>query len=214
MKRALIVQGGLPLHKPREVAEIFGGWLREREFEVNIVDDFECFRDQARMNATDLVVLNWHLGDLNWKLGWIEPEQVTGLTSAVRAGTGIAGIHAGLGDAFRNEVEFQYMIGGQWVAHPGDDGVSYRVEIVDRDGPITRDIDDFMIASEQYFMHVDPSIHVLAVTRFGQTAMPIAWTKTYEQGRVFYCSLGHTPEIVCRAPVAKMVARGFEWAAR
>src|SRR5260370_36609290 len=120
MKRALIVQGGLPLHKPREVAEIFEGQLAEFGFKVETVDDFDVFVDADRLGRTDLVVLNWHLGDLNWKLGWITPEQSLGLTGAIKAGTGLAGVHAGLGDAFRDEREDQYMGGGQMVAVPRD----------------------------------------------------------------------------------------------
>jgi type 1 glutamine amidotransferase len=214
MKEALIVQGGLPLHKPREVAEIFAGQLIEFDFKVTITDDLDAFRDADLMKQTDLVVLNFHLGDLNWKLGWIEPAQVSGLIEAVRNGTGLAGVHAGLGDAFRNEVEFQYMVGGQWVAHPGDDGVAYDVDIADPDHPITRGVESFPVVSEKYFMHMDPGVHVLATTAFGETAMPVAWTKTYQKGKVFYCSLGHTPEIVSMPPVLKMVTQGFLWAAR
>jgi len=214
MKRALIVQGGLALHKPKEVAEIFEGQLLEFDFNVTITDNLDSFRDGDLMRVTDLIVLNFHLGDLNWKLGWAEPEQVGGLLQAVRAGSGLAGLHAGLGDAFRNEVEFQYMVGGQWVAHPGDDGVAYDVDIVDRDHPITRGVEPFSVVSEKYFMHMDPSVHVLATTDFGETEMPVAWTKSYQGGKVFYCSLGHTPEIVSTPQVLKMVTQGFLWASR
>jgi len=214
MKRALIVQGGLALHKPKEVAEIFAGELMEFDFDVTVTDTLDAFRDAELMRITDLIVLNFHLGDLNWKHGWVEPEQVGGLLQAVRAGSGLAGIHAGLGDAFRNEVEFQYMVGGQWVAHPGDDGVAYDVEIVDRDHPITRGVEPFSVVSEKYFMHMDPVVHVLATTDFGETKMPVAWTKSYQGGKVFYCSLGHTPEIVTMPAVLKMVTQGFLWASR
>lgn len=214
MKKALIVQGGLPLHKPREVADIFEGQLAEFDFKVETVDDFDVFLDADRLGSTDLLVLNWHLGDLNWKLGWITPEQSLGLTTAIKAGTGLAGIHAGLGDAFRNEVEYQFMVGGQWVAHPGDDGVTYEVNISDPDNPITKGVEDFTVVTEKYFMHMDPGVHVLATTQFDEVAMPIAWTKSYGSGKVFYCSLGHTPQIVSMPPVLKMVTQGFLWAAR
>ncbi len=215
MKRALIVQGGLALHKPKEVAEIFAGQLIEFDFHVEITDDLNCFVDEERMKRQDLVVLNYHLGDLNWKLGWVEPEQAAGLINAIRNGVGLAGIHAGLGDAFRNEVEFQYMVGGQWVAHPGDDGVDYEVDVADKDHPITKGVESsFAVKSEKYFMHMDPGVHVLATTDFGDVKMPVAWTKSYHQGKVFYCSLGHTPEIVTMPPVLKMVTQGFLWAAR
>jgi type 1 glutamine amidotransferase len=214
VRQALIVEGGLALHKPREVAEIYAAQLMEFDFNVKITDDLDTFRDEPLMKATDLVVLNYHLGDLNWKLGWIEPEQVAGLLQAVRNGAGLAGAHAGLGDAFRNEVEFQYMVGGQWVAHPGDDGVTYDVDIADPGHEIMRGVDAFTVVTEKYFMHMDPGVHVLATTQFDDVRMPIAWTKTYHAGKVFYSSLGHTPEIISMPPVLKMMTQGFLWAAR
>jgi len=58
------------------------------------------------------------------------------------------------------------MTGGQWVAHPGNDGVEYSVRITDRSHFISQDIGDYTVRSEQYYMHTDPSNHVLAVTRF------------------------------------------------
>jgi type 1 glutamine amidotransferase len=106
------------------------------------------------------------------------------------------------------------MVGGQWVAHPGDDGVTYDVHITDPDDPITKGVDDFTVVTEKYFMHMDPGVHVLATTQFDDVAMPIAWTKTYGRGKVFYCSLGHTPQIVTTPQVLKMVTQGFLWAAR
>lgn len=214
MRHALIVQGGLPLHRPKEVAGIFAEELTASGFEVQEDDGFSCFLDRDLMSRTDLIVLNYHLGDLNWKLGWIEPDQVGALLKTVRGGTGLAGIHAGLGDAFRNEVEFQYMVGGQWVAHPGDDGVTYDVHVTDHDSDITRGVEDFTVVSEKYFMHMDPGVRVLATTGFDGVSMPIAWTKTYGEGRVFYCSLGHTTAIVSMPPVLRLIRQGFTWAAR
>lgn len=214
MPKALIIQGGLQLHKPREVAEIFATELRRHDFEVRIEGDFSPLVDDELMSNQDLIVINYHLGDLNWRLGCIGPLEVEGLTRAVRQGSGLAGIHAGMGDAFRNEVEFQFMIGGQWVAHPGDDGVTYDVTIVDRGSPITNGIEDFRVVSEKYFMHMDPGVTVLAVTDFDGVQMPVAWTKSYGKGRVFYCSLGHSPGVVMISPVLRLVVQGFVWAAR
>jgi type 1 glutamine amidotransferase len=63
-------------------------------------------------------------------------------------------------------------------------------------------------------LHVDPGNHVLATTRFGGVVMPVAWTKMYGQGRVFYCSLGHVAQVFDQAPqILTMVTRGMLWAA-
>jgi len=206
---AVIVAGGWPGHKPLEVAEIMERELRGGGFAVEVSESLATLSDAERLRAADLVVLNWHMGG--------EAEQVrldlAPLLGAVAGGTGLAGIHAGLGDAFRLEVDFQFMVGGQWVAHPGDDGVTYTVEIADRAHPIAAGLDDFVVTSEKYYMHIDPAIHVIATTDFDGVAMPIAWTRRWGEGRVYYCSLGHQPEIVEQPPVLRLVRQGMVWAA-
>ena len=94
------------------------------------------------------------------------------LASAVQSGVGIAGYHGGAGDAFRDSVDYQFMIGGQWVEHPGD-VIDYHVDITRPDDPIMQGIDRFPYRSEQYYMHVDPSNEVLATTTF--TGEHAAW---------------------------------------
>ena len=147
-------------------------------------------------------------------MGSIERDQLQPLLEAVRSGVGIAGVHGGMGDAFRQATEFQYMVGGQWVAHPGNDGVTYEVNIADVDDPIIEGLHDFTVCTEHYFMHVDPGNKVLATTNFGDTIMPVAWTKMYGKGRVFYCSLGHVAQVFEQDPqILVMVTRGRIWAA-
>jgi type 1 glutamine amidotransferase len=206
MSSALIVQGGWDGHEPKPVSEILGEALRGRDFDVEISDTLDSLRDQARLEALDLIVPIWTMGA-------ITGEQLSPLLAAVRGGTGIGGVHGGMGDAFRNETEFQYMVGGQWVAHPGGDGVTYDVHIEDHSSPITKGLRDFQVTSEQYYMHVDPANRVLATTRFGEVVMPVAWTKMYGEGRVFYCSLGHVAAVVRQPEVLELVTRGLLWAA-
>jgi len=208
-RSALIVTGGWEGHRPCEVAEIMARELRATGFEPRIAHTLDPLSDRDALAGLDLVVLNWHMG--------VEDEQtrldLVPLLDAVAAGTGLAGIHAGLGDAFRLEVDFQFMVGGQWVAHPGDDGVSYEVTIADREHPIAHGVEDFVVVSEKYYMHFDPAVHVIATTDFDGVAMPIVWTKPWGAGRVFYSSLGHTPQIVEQAPALALLRQGMVWAA-
>ncbi len=207
MKRALIVQGGWQGHEPKQVSEVLARALRENGFEVEVSDTLDSFKDEERLSSLDLIVPEWTMGA-------IEREQLPPLLAAVRSGVGIAGVHGGMGDAFRYETEYQYMVGGQWVAHPGGDGVEYEVHIEDVPSPITEGLDDFSVCSEHYYMHVDPGNQVLATTRFGDVIMPVAWTKTYGRGRVFYCSLGHVAQVFDQAPeILTLVTRGMLWAA-
>jgi hypothetical protein len=204
-KQALIVQGGWEGHYPVEIADILATQLRENGFEATISDTLDAFKTND-LGKLDLIVPMWTMGG-------IEQEQLNPLLEAVQGGVGIAGVHGGMGDSFRNETEYQFMVGGQWVSHPGGDGVKYMVYIDGEPSPITEGVQDFEVASEHYFMHVDPGNTVLATTRFGETVMPVVWTRHYGEGRVFYCSLGHTPDVVNMPPVLTMVTRGMLWAA-
>jgi len=145
------------------------------------------------------------------------------LLAAVKAGVGLGGWHGGMCDAFRQATDYQFMTGGQWVAHPGDDGTRYAVHITDPHHPVTRDIGDFDFSSAQYYMHVDPAVKVLAATRFlvadgphvpnGPVEMPVIWTKFFGRGRVCYNAIGHTAAVPQSEPVPTLLRRGLAWAA-
>lgn len=216
-KKALVVFGGWDGHQPKEVAEIFHRLLREENFDVEVSDTLDAFKDQPKLMDLSLIVPVWTMGK-------ITAEQANPVFAAVKSGVGIAGCHGGMCDSFRENTEWQFMTGGQWVAHPGNDGTKYRVYIKDHDHPITQSLADFDVTSEQYYMHTDPSNRVLATTTFpvadgphvpnGFFEMPVVWTRRYGQGRVFYNSLGHQANIVTAEPCLTIMRRGFLWAAR
>jgi len=205
MKKALIVQGGWQGHEPKEVADIVAQALGKHGFEVEVSDTLDAFASLAEKEV-NLVVPHWTMGK-------ITGEQLAPLLEAIKGGVGAAGVHGGMGDAFREQCEYQFMVGGQWVAHPGGDGVTYQVHIEDVVSPITEGLGDFTVTSEQYYVHVDPGNTVLATTEFGDVSVPVAWTKYYGRGRVFYCSLGHKADVARQPEVLELVTRGMLWAA-
>ena len=212
-KSALIVWGGWEGHTPKASADVVAGMLRAHQFEVTLSDTTQSFAD-PNLPSHDLIVPMITMST-------IEKPQLDGLTAAIRAGTGLAGCHGMMCDAFRNEPEYQFMTGGQWVSHPGNI-IDYRVNIMQPDDPITAGIADFEYRSEQYYMHVDPSNKVLATTRFTGAhlmdvtgvVMPVVWTRRYGAGRVFYSALGHTSEEFSVPQMATIFERGALWAAR
>ncbi len=206
MAKALIVQGGWDGHEPKQVSEILAQSLMDNGFDVVLSESLDAFKDKALMESISLVVPVWTMGK-------IEGEQLNPLLEAVRGGVGIAGVHGGMGDAFREQTEFQFMVGGQWVAHPGGAGVTYTVHLVDPWNPLTAGIEDFEVTSEQYYMHVDPGNVVLATVSFDHVVMPAIWIKSYGKGRVYYCSVGHIAADVRLPQVNDLVTRGMLWAA-
>ena len=218
-KRALVVWGGWDGHEPKPVAHTLAQALEQRGFQVEVSDTLDSFKDVEKLKRLDLIVPVWTMGK-------ITNEQLNPLCEAVKSGVGIGGCHGGMCDSFREATEYQFMTGGQWVSHPGNTGVTYTVKIVDKDHFITRGIPDYQVTSEQYYLHVDPSNRVLATTTFpspgadgphvpnGPFEMPVAWTRFYGEGRVFYHSVGHNDATVRQPETLEIITRGLLWAAR
>ncbi|WP_103332822.1 ThuA domain-containing protein [Pseudotabrizicola formosa] len=216
MARALITWGGWDGHQPDVVAALIAGWLREAGMEVQVTDSLTCFDDPAALAELSLIVPVWTMSEIG-------KEQAEHAAAAVAAGVGLAGCHGGMCDAFRTSVTWQFMTGAQWVAHPGDDGVRYAVRMVSDDA-LVKDIGDFEVETEQYYLHVDPAVKVHAVCDFpvvegphspnGPVAMPVVYTKLWGQGRVYYNALGHQANVIDHGPAAELMKRGLLWAAR
>jgi type 1 glutamine amidotransferase len=209
---ALIVHGGWEGHHPASFAELCAEMLRGEGLSVEVSGSLDALDDRLRRLSLIVPI---------WTMGTITGEQQSALLDAVAGGVGIAGFHGGMGDAFRDAPDFQWMVGGQFVSHP--DGIKdYEVTIVDHESAITRGLADFRMRSEQYYMHVDPSNHVLATTVFepasapwvAGTVMPVAWTRRWGEGRVFYSSLGHEPADLEVPEAGELLRRGMRWAAR
>ena len=213
MRTALIVYGGWEGHDPEECAAIYRRWLHEDGFTVRMETETKAFADPSIHDLSLIVPI--------FTMSTIQKDEVANLTKAVENGVGISGHHGGMGDAFRDAVDYQFMVGGQWVAHPGNI-IDYTVDITKPEDPIVAGIKSFPYHSEQYYMHVDPANEVLATTTFsGEQApwtegvvMPVVWKRHYGQGRVFYSSLGHQAKEFEVSEMATILRRGINWAAR
>lgn len=211
-KKILIVYGGWQGHKPDFFAKKIAGWLENQNASVTLSESTEIYTNTIIMDGIDLIIQHITMGK-------IKPNESKALQKAISKGVGLAGCHGGLGDSFREDTEFQYMVGGQFVKHPGGQ-VNYTVNITDPNNPITKEIADFSIFSEQYYMHVDPNLNILASTQFSGdhdnwiegVIVPVAWTKRYGKGRVFYSSLGHSADVLEKDEVWTLMTRGISWA--
>ncbi|MCL2044663.1 MAG: ThuA domain-containing protein [Treponema sp.] len=218
MKKALILCGGWDGHQPVLVSERFKKFLESEDFEVAIEEDVQVTKDLERLQTLDLFIPVWTMCTENLGYGFFKP-----LLEAAGGGMGVAGCHGGMCDAFRSSVEYQFLTGANWVAHPGGDGVLHRINIISKSSPITEGINSFDISSEQYYLHVDPANEVLATTRFptvkwyhsanGDVDVPQIWTRKWGHGRVFYNALGHQNNIFDIPEAWELMKRGMLWAA-
>ena len=214
MRTALITWGGWPGHQPDQVAAIFDAMLTDAGFATTVTDSLAPFDDAEALKTYDLIVPVWTMSKLS-------KEAATNVSEAVARGTGLAGCHGGMCDAFRENTLWQFMTGANWVAHPGGDGVKHRVTITS-DDPLVAGIPDFDVATEQYYLHTDPANRVLATTRTdvvtwyhspnGPVDMPVAWTRAWGHGRVYYNALGHQADVIASGPAHEMLRRGLIWA--
>lgn len=216
MKTAWIFQGGWDGHEPALVSKRFQRLLERNGYRAEIFGTLDPMADLEALKALDLIVACWTMGS-------IPSEYTQNVSLAVGAGVGLAGCHGGMCDSFRQDTQWQFITGGQWVSHPGGDGIPYIVNIRKGSSPIVEGLEDFEVKSEHYYLHVDPAIEVLATTRFPVVPyyhisnkpvdMPVAWTKFWGNGRVFYCSLGHHDDVFDKSPSAEvLMERGLVWA--
>jgi type 1 glutamine amidotransferase len=218
-----MVWGGWEGHVPDEATALFAPWLEDQGYDVEVSDTLTAYEDLDRLKALDLVVPVWTQGT-------ITQGQERNLLEAIRSGVGVAGWHGCMADSFQMSTDYQFMVGGQWVAHPGG-FIDYEVNILDTGDPITARLRDFTLHTEQYYMHVDPNNEVLATTTFDGdqpvggrptydcpwirgTVMPVVWKRMWGRGRVFYSSIGHKIEDLLVPEVNTMIKRGMLWASR
>jgi type 1 glutamine amidotransferase len=216
-KTALVVRGGWEGHCPVEATDRYVAELEDRGCRVTTSQTLDSYLDAAALARTDLIVQCWTMGTITL-------EQLAGLSAAVRAGTGLAGWHGGIVDSFRNATGYQLITGGQFVHHPRE-FVEYTVRPAPgrESHPLVAGLGEYSVRTEQYYVHVDPSVDVLAVTDFvddpdmpealGRT-MPVVWTRAWGAGRVFVTTLGHKLDDLEVPQNHETITRGLEWATR
>ena len=219
MTDVLFLYGGWPGHRPYEVAE-WATSLMTEQLGFNVDGTTDPFRLEDDLTGYDLIVFGWTQALTTEDM---TDKQERSLLHAVSTGTGVAGWH-GMTASFRSSLPYHFVTGAAFIEHPGGEAVPvpYPVNIVDPDHEVTAGLKDFSAASEQYYMHVDPTVHVLAETVFSGehlpwldgVRMPVAYVKTFGQGRVFYETIGHTPADLADPDVTRLVAQGMSWAAR
>lgn len=211
MKRALIVWGGYEPHEPEKGAHVVRGLLEAEGFEVVVSSDYSSLTTAGEY---DLVMPQITAGEL-------DRESSIAFAAAIEAGTGTAAFHYGFATTFHGNWRMRLIGGCSFAGHPGD-RITYRVDPVKTDDPIMAGIESFEHTSEQYFLHVDPTVEVLATTTFSTAnawwlegaVVPQVYKKRYGKGRVFYTAFGDKAAELDSPPVRTILTRGMLWAAR
>jgi len=220
-KKALFLAGGWGGHEPQETSEFISNEIRKFGIESVIVNDLDILSNKSRLKKFDIILPVWTMGKIDENNWDFKNSKIGNLQDAVDSGVGLAGWHGGMGDAFRDNTYYQFLVGSQFVCHPGD-FVEYSVIIKDNKHEITSGIENFKVHTEQYFLHYDPSVEIVASTKFDNkyyewikgVEMPIAYTKKWGNGKIFYCSIGHHLKDFENLNVVKLISQGINWAIR
>lgn len=212
-KNILVVWGGWDGHHPQLFAKYIEKWLISENVNYKIHNGVDAYSNYEELIKYDLIIQSVTMGQIN-------ELELDNLLKAVKNGVGFSGAHGGIADSFRNNPSYQFMVGGQWVSHPGGK-VKFIVNILNDE--LTVGIMDFELFSEQWYVHYDPNIDIIATTTFDGTyfpeidgvIMPIAWKKLYGKGKVFCLTIGHDPnEFTNNENAWKLLTKGLKWATR
>jgi uncharacterized protein len=229
-KTALIVRGGWDGHQPVQTTNSVIPFLEANGYTVQVKESATVYADAAFMETVDLIV------QVN-TMSSIAEDDLAGLIAAVKNGTGLAGWHGGIADAYRNSPDYLQLIGGQFAHHPRKapsellhhDGrdyfIPYTVNIVPdkADHPVVAGLTDFDLVTEQYWVLSDVYNDVLATTTLAArptdpwhvpVTVPAVWTRQWGEGRIFVCTPGHTIDVLHNPNVRSIIERGLLWASR
>jgi uncharacterized protein len=156
----------------------------------------------------------------------ISDGQKTALLDFVRSGGGFLGVHSAT-DTFYSWPDYLKLIGGYFNGHPWHQAV--RIAIVDPSDPLVGFLGSSLQIADEIYQISDfdyEGSHVLL--RLDETSVdltlsgvrrrfygwPLAWTRTYGRGRVFYMALGHD-EAVWRDPrYQRILLNAILWSIR
>jgi type 1 glutamine amidotransferase len=152
--------------------------------------------------------------------------QKAALLSFVRSGRGFLGIHSAT-DTFYSWPDYLDLVGGYFNGHPWHQAVT--IEVVDPSDPLVAfignslqvddeiyQISDFDYRGSRVLLRLDPRSVDLGRPGVHRRfyGWPLAWTRSYGEGRVFYTALGHEPSVWQDARFQRTLANAILWSIR
>lgn len=204
-----------PAHDWLEVATATRAILEDSgKFEVVVCEDTGILDSKRSLDRYDVVYLALY----NAHTPTLSDVAKRNLLNFVKGGKGFVVTHLGSA-SFKEWSEFRELCGRYWVmgkSGHGPRGV-FKVEVVDDEHPITGGVEDFEADDELYAkLQGDAPIHVLvtAYSDWSKGEEPLAFIRTYGQGRVFHHTFGHDGKALDNRGVERLIVQGSEWAAK
>jgi type 1 glutamine amidotransferase len=195
-----------------------GSWETTIRTDVQLITRRELERNGKNLDHFDAVFFMTS-GELP-----LDEEQRSALLSFVgEAGKGFLGAHSATA-TLHEWPEYGELIGGTFDGHPWDQ-VEATLEVEDREFVAMRhfprslrlvdeiyQIEGFSRDTSHVLMSLDTASVDMTIEGVRHRDIPIAWTRRYGRGRVFYSSLGHPPEMWARQEIRTMWLEAVRWA--
>ncbi len=153
----------------------------------------------------------------------IEEEQKAAFIDMLNEGKGIVFLHHSIA-SYQDWDEFLQVLGGRYhleskvvnndsvPASTYLDGQDVMVEIVDRDHPVTKGLEEFIIHEEVYnYVEVIPNVHPLMRTEHPESGEMLVWTNTYGKSRIVYIQFGHDNNAYSNPNFRKLLRQAIDW---
>jgi type 1 glutamine amidotransferase len=177
-------------------------------------DDSEIFEDISSWPYDVMVLYNMSQN--------ISEKRQKNFKQLVSQGIGLVAVHHNMG-AFQGFVDYKDIIGAKFFLKAEGDqkqgaykhGVEFKVQVADKNHPITKGLSDFVILDEtyKYVWHAADN-HVLLTTEEPTSDKDLAWTREYGRGKVCTIALGHDGKAYANPNFTKLVAQAIQWAAQ
>lgn len=175
-------------------------FAKERSKEYDILVFYDMYQDISEKSRADLVAL-------------------------LKRGKGLVVLHHALAN-YQAWDEYMKIAGGRFrlaeterdglkrPASTWKDDVTFRVNVADRNHPVTRGIGDFEIVDETYGDYdVLPTVRPLLTTNEPTSTPTIAWTHTYGRSRVVTVQGGHGPSAWQNPSFRRVLEQAVRWVA-
>ena len=179
------------------------------DFMVDNYEDVEVFSDKDFFEYSAMIFFSQE--------GEFTKEQERNVLEFISNGKGFIGLH-GASASFKSHPKYFEMLGGRFIGHK--EQKDFDIIISDQNHQITKGLTDFTFKDEPYRhdFSIGKDIHILAEANYHDkddpALEPIMWIKTYGNGRVFYCALGHRNISLKDEIFQAIILKAIKWVLR
>jgi hypothetical protein len=204
-------------HEPEHIEAGLGPVFQATGVVPHFTVDVRALTAENLARVRLLVILRdgmlWPAGPSKPYQIWMTPEQEKAVVDFVEQGGAFLNLHNSMG-LYPKDGPYLNLVGGRYIGHGPLE--RFRVEVVDRDHPITRGVEDYFAADEQHTPPYDEKkVRLLLRNRSdeGQTAAA-GWAYEPGKGRLVHLASGHTRESLEHPMFQRLLRNAVEWCLR